>query len=299
MSKGLPYAILAYLAWGLLPLYWKLLHEVPAWEILGHRVVWSTVFLAGVLIATKQVKAWLRAMKDARTIRLVLLCSVMISSNWLVFIWAVNHDHLVETSLGYYINPLLNVLLGVLFLKERLHAGQWAAIVLAFSGVAVITAHYGRLPWVSLALAGTFALYGLFKKKIQMDSTIGLAWETTIITPVAAVYLLYMHIGGGTGTTGLHPLEWMLLLLAGAVTVMPLFWFAQAAKHLSLSTIGFVQYIGPSIMLIIGVLVYHESFDSIRMISFGLIWAALVVYTLSSLRVSLRNQREAAAKGAA
>jgi chloramphenicol-sensitive protein RarD len=298
MSKGLPYALLAYLAWGFLPLYWKALDQVPAWEILGHRVVWSTVFLAGILMATRQLKAWRQAMKDARTIRLVLLSSFMISINWLVFIWAVNNGHMVETSLGYYMNPLLNVLLGVAFLKERLHAGQWAAIGLALCGVAVVTLEYGRLPWVSLVLAATFALYGLFKKQTRMDSTIGLLWETSIVTPIAAGYLLFMHIGGGTGTGGLGALEWGLLLLAGAVTVMPLFWFAQAAKYLPLSTIGFIQYIGPTITLILGVLVYNETFDTTRWISFGLIWSALAVYTLSSLRISLRNQKAAANRAA-
>lgn len=298
MSKGLPYALLAYLAWGFLPLYWKALGEVPAWEILGHRVVWSTVFLAGVLIVSRRAKDWRAAMTDGRTVRLLIGSSIMISTNWLVFIWAVNNGHMVETSLGYYINPLLNVLLGVVFLKERLHAGQWAAIGLALTGVAVVTVEYGRLPWVSLALAGTFALYGLFKKQTRMDSTIGLAWETAVVTPAAAGYLLYLEIGGGAAASGLPPLKLALLLLAGAATVMPLFWFAQAAKHLPLSTIGFIQYIGPTITLILGVLVYKESFDTTRWISFGFIWSALAVYTFSSLRVSMRNQREAAKQAA-
>lgn len=294
MNKGLPYALLAYVAWGFLPLYWKALDEVPAWEILGHRVVWSTVFLLAMLVVTRQLKAWRAAMKNALTFRLVLVSSLLISTNWLVFIWAVNHGHMVETSLGYYMNPLLNVLLGVVFLKERLHAGQWTAIGLALCGVAVVTVEYGRLPWVSLVLAGTFAVYGLFKKQTRMDSTIGLTWETILVAPVAAGYLLFLQASGGTGTGELDSWGWVLLLLAGAATVMPLYWFSQAAKHLPLSTIGFIQYIGPTITLAIGVWVYHESFGTARWISFGFIWAALVVYTYSSVRLSVRSQREAA-----
>lgn len=298
MNKGLPYALLAYVAWGFLPLYWKALDEVPAWEILGHRVVWSTVFLLGMLAVTRQFKAWRAAMKDGRTFRMAAGASVLISTNWLVFIWAVNNGHMAETSLGYYMNPLLNVLLGVVFLKERLHAGQWVAIGLALCGVAVVTVEHGRLPWVSLVLAGTFALYGLFKKQTRMDSTIGLAWETILVTPVAAGYLLFVQAGGGAGTAGLGAVGWILLLLAGAATVMPLYWFSQAAKHLPLSTIGFIQYIGPTITLGIAYGVYHETFDTARWISFGFIWAALVAYTWSSVRLSVRSQREAAQRAA-
>lgn len=295
MSKGLPYALLAYVAWGFLPLYWKALDEIPAWEILGHRVLWSAVFLGAILVISKRVKDWRTALRDGRTFRLVLLCSGMISINWLVFIWAVNNGHMVETSLGYYMNPLLNVLLGVVFLKERLQAGQWAAIGLALCGVAVVTIEFGRLPWVSLVLATTFALYGLFKKQTRMESTIGLAWETVLVTPLAAGYLILLQANGGAATGSLSAGGWVLLLLAGAATVMPLFWFSQAAKHLPLSTIGFIQYIGPTITLAIGVLVYGESFGVARWISFGFIWAALVVYTASSYRLSVRNQRAAAA----
>ncbi|WP_438444949.1 EamA family transporter RarD [Gorillibacterium sp. sgz5001074] len=298
MNKGLPYALLAYLAWGFLPLYWKALDEVPAWEILGHRVVWSTVFLMGMLAVTRQFGAWRTAIRDGKTFRLVLVSSLMISVNWLVFIWAVNNGHMVETSLGYYMNPLLNVLLGVVLLKERLHAGQWAAIALALGGVAVVTVEYGRLPWISLVLAGTFALYGFFKKKTRMDSTTGLAWETVLVTPIAAGYLLYVQAGGHAGTGELGLLGWVLLLLAGVATVLPLYWFAQAARHLPLSTIGFIQYIGPTITLGIGVWVYHESFDTARWISFGLIWAALVVYTIASVRHSARSQQKDAHQAA-
>lgn len=288
MSKGIVYAMLAYLAWGFLPLYWKALGEVPAWEILGHRVLWSAVFLLLVLTATRQIKSFRHALKDGRTTRLVLLSSVMISCNWLIFIWAVNNGHMVETSLGYYMNPLLNVILGVVFLKERLHPGQWAAIVLAFAGVVIVTIEHGRLPWISLVLACTFAIYGLLKKKANLDSTIGLAWETSFVTPIAAGYLLVLQMTGNAGTSSIGLAQWGLLLLAGAATVMPLFWFAQAAKLLPLSTIGFVQYIAPTITLALGVLVYKESFDTARWISFGLIWSALVVYTASSYRISVR-----------
>jgi chloramphenicol-sensitive protein RarD len=296
MSKGFIYALLAYLAWGFLPLYWKVLDDVPAWEILGYRVVWSAVFLVILLVATKRFKAARHALKDGRTTRLVLMASLLISCNWLVFIWAVNNGHMVETSLGYYMNPLLNVLLGVAFLKERLRAGQWAAIGLALTGVVVVTIEHGRLPWVSLVLASSFALYGLMKKKANLDSTVGLAWETGFVTPIALGYLLYTQFTGGSGTGDIGGVHWLLLVLSGVATVMPLFWFAQAAKTLSLSTIGFIQYIAPTITLAIGVLVYKEAFDTARLISFGFIWAALVVYSISSYRFSVQASRREAYK---
>lgn len=290
-TKGFIYALLAYLAWGFLPLYWKALDVVPAWEILGHRMVWSLVFLLGILLVARRFGEYRQVIRNRRTARYLVMASLLISINWLVFIWAVNNGHMVETSLGYYMNPLLNVLLGVLFLKERLHAGQWAAIALAFTGVAVVTVEHGRLPWVSLVLAGSFALYGLIKKKANVDATLGLAWETTFVAPLAAIYLLYSQFTGQAGTGSLDIWHWILLLLAGAATVMPLFWFAKAASTLSLSTIGFIQYVGPTITLILGVAVYHEAFDTARWISFGLIWAALVVYTWSSLRAAAKAHR--------
>lgn len=288
MSKGLGYALLAYLAWGFLPLYWKALDNLPAWEILGHRIIWSAVFLAVLLVAAKRIKTFRSALRNKRTVYLVILSSLLISCNWLVFIWAVNNGHMVESSLGYYMNPLLNVLLGVLFLKERLHAGQWLAIGLALIGVIIVTVEHGRLPWISLVLAGSFALYGLIKKKTGLDSTVGLAWETAFVTPIAAGYLLYVQSSGISGTDALTIGGWILLLLAGAATVMPLYWFAQAAKTLPLSTIGFVQYIAPSITLAIGVVIYKENFDAARLISFSFIWSALLVYSISSYRFSLR-----------
>lgn len=290
-TKGFIYALLAYLAWGFLPLYWKALEVVPAWEILGHRMVWSLVFLLAILLVARRFGEYRQVIRNRRTARYLVMASLLISINWLVFIWAVNNGHMVETSLGYYMNPLLNVLLGVLFLKERLHAGQWAAIALAFTGVAVVTVEHGRLPWVSLVLAGSFALYGLIKKKANVDATLGLAWETTFVAPLAAIYLVYSQLTGQAGTGSLDVWHWILLLLAGAATVMPLFWFAKAASTLSLSTIGFIQYVGPTITLILGVAVYHETFDTARWISFGLIWAALVVYTWSSLRAASKANR--------
>lgn len=288
MSKGLGYALLAYLAWGFLPLYWKALDQVPAWQILGHRVVWSAVFVAILLAATRKFRAFATALKNKKTVFLVIASSLLISCNWLVFIWAVNNGHMVESSLGYYMNPLLNVLLGVLFLKEKLHAGQWAAIALATTGVVIVTVEHGRLPWISLVLAGSFALYGLLKKKTGLASTIGLAWETAFVTPIAAGYLLYVQNAGTSGTDALSTGGWILLLLAGAATVMPLYWFAQATRTLPLSTIGIIQYIAPTITLVIGVAIYKESFDAARLVSFGFIWCALLVYTISSYRFSLR-----------
>lgn len=284
MSRGLVYALLAYLAWGFLPLYWKMLGELPAWEILAHRVFWSGVFLAVLLLFGKRWREFRAAVSGRKTAGYLLLCSAFISTNWLIFIWAVNNGHVVESSLGYYITPLLNVLMGVVFMKERLHAGHWTAIGLAFTGVAVITVEYGRLPWVSLALALSFAIYGLLKKRTPMDAISGLAWETFFVMPLAACYIGFLGVSGQSGLQRLDAVGIVFLLLAGAVTVMPLYWFALAAKELPLTTMGFLQYVGPSISLVLGVTAFHEKFDTVKAVSFGLIWAGLAVYSLSSLK---------------
>jgi chloramphenicol-sensitive protein RarD len=284
MRKGVFYAVGAYLAWGLLPLYWKVFQEMAAWEILAHRIVWSLVFVAVLLFVTKRWLQMRKAISTAKERGALLLCSLFISANWLIFIWAVNNGNVLETSLGYYINPLLNVLFGVLFLKERLGKGQWMAIALAAAGVSVMTAHYGRVPWVAISLALTFACYGLVKKLIKTDAIISLAWETLVVAPVALGYLVTLHVSG-TDTLS-HVTGWQiaLLTLSGVATALPLFWFAQAAKLLPLSTVGFIQYLAPSISLFMAVFLFGEAFGGVHLVSFGLIWSALFVYTVSSMR---------------
>jgi chloramphenicol-sensitive protein RarD len=294
MRKGVIYAVAAYLAWGLLPLYWKVFQEMAAWEVLAHRIVWSVFFVVALLFVTKRWRQMKDAVSTAKARGALFLCSLFVSANWLIFIWAVNNGNVMETSLGYYINPLLNVLFGVLFLKERLGKGQWTAIALAAAGVSVMTVHYGRVPWVAISLALTFACYGLAKKMIKLEAIISLAWETLVVAPLALAYLVTLHVSG-TDTLS-HVAGWQiaLLTLSGVATAMPLYWFAQAARMLPLSTVGFIQYLAPSISLTMAVFLFGEKFTGVHLISFGLIWSALIVFTVSTMRkkpVPVQRQR--------
>ncbi|MDD9266843.1 EamA family transporter RarD [Paenibacillus sp. GCM10023248] len=300
MKKGLWYAILAYTAWGLLPIYWKSFETLLAGEILAHRVTWSFVFMAILMLVGRGKMEQLRQMfTNRKTLAVVAASSILISSNWLIFIWAVNNGHVIETSLGYYITPLFNVMLAVLFLREKPSAGQWVAIALAAAGVLVATVDYGRFPWVSLSLAASFGVYSLVKKKVSYEATIGLAGETAVVFPIAVGYIIYLHLTHHEGAWSLPPVPFVLLLLSGAATAMPLLWFAKAAVRLPLSMLGFIQYIGPSITLILSIFVFKENFTPTLFISFTLIWGALIVYALASVRVARTASAAAAASTSA
>ncbi|MBP1893871.1 EamA family transporter RarD [Paenibacillus lactis] len=284
MNNGLVNAIIAYIMWGVLPLYWKLFDNVPAGEILSHRVVWSFVFM-GILVALQRRWGELRKIAASRSLLLSLTASgLLIAANWLIFIWAVNNGHVVETSLGYYLNPLLNVLLAVVFLREKPSRGQWLAIAIAGAAVLIIAIDYGRFPWVAISLAVSFGLYGLAKKKIAQDASVGLLSETAVVLPVALGYWIYLAAVGKTTAWTLPPSMFIELLLSGVVTALPLLFFARAAARMTLSTLGFVQYIGPTIMLLLSVFVFKESVSPILLVGFALIWTALVVYASSSIR---------------
>ncbi len=284
MNNGLVNAIIAYIMWGVLPLYWKLFDNVPAGEILSHRVVWSFVFM-GILVALQRRWGELRKIAASRSLLLSLTASgLLIAANWLIFIWAVNNGHVVETSLGYYLNPLLNVLLAVVFLREKPSRGQWLAIAIAGAAVLIIAIDYGRFPWVAISLAVSFGLYGLAKKKIAQDASVGLLSETAVVLPVALGYWIYLAAVGKTTAWTLPPSMFIELLLSGVVTALPLLFFARAAARMTLSTLGFVQYIGPTIMLLLSVFVFKESVSPVLLIGFALIWTALVVYASSSIR---------------
>ncbi|MCP1305736.1 EamA family transporter RarD [Paenibacillus tyrfis] len=299
MNAGIGYGLLAYLAWGLLPLFWKTFISVSSGEILGHRVVWSFVFVALLLMIGGRWKALKSAFSERKNVLPMVGCSLLISLNWLIYIWAVNHDRVVETSLGYYINPLISVLLGVCFLGERLRAVQWTAMALATVGVTVLTFSYGSVPWVSLALAMSFGVYGLVKKKMRLEPMVSLAGETIVVLPVAAVYLLVVGMTGQSTTSSLSAGYQLLLATSGVATAMPLLWFAKAAQRLSLTTIGFLQYLAPTISLILGVTLYDEPFTTVHLISFCLIWSALLLFTLSSLkgRLAMRAAGTGVQKG--
>jgi chloramphenicol-sensitive protein RarD len=282
--RGTGYAVAAFLLWGVLPLYWKALKIVPALEILTHRIVWSFIFMV-ILIAGKRRWTDLKAMlTERRQIPAVLACAVLISINWGTYIWAVNAGHMVESSLGYYINPLLSIGLGMLVLREKLNFWQGVALGIAASGVLILTFQYGRIPWIALTLAVSFGLYGLVKKVANIESVIGLTLETSILAPCAFGYLLWLQ-QKGSGAFGNSPF-WVTLLLAGAgiITALPLLWFARAAQTIPLSVVGFIQYLTPTMMLLFGLFLYHEIFTITHLISFGFIWCALVLFSCSQAK---------------
>jgi len=294
---GVAAAVAAFLMWGLFPLYWKLLAAVPALEVVAHRTAWGLVSVAAwVTLRGRWADARAIASRPVTILRLAG-SAVLIGLNWLLYVWAVIHDHVVEASLGYFVNPLVNVLLGVLVLRERLSRAQRIAVALAAAGVAVLTLGYGRLPWIALALAVSFGLYGLARKTVGADAVIGLLWETALLTPLAAGFLVALELRG-SGAFGRADLGTSALLaLAGAVTAVPLVLFALGARALPLSTVGLLQYLSPSLQFLLAVLVFREPFTSAHAATFACIWAALAVLTWD-LRRRLRHERAAAGEAA-
>ena len=276
---GILYAVLAYGIWGLFPLYWKLLGSIPALEILSHRVIWSSVLLLGVLFSYRRWQELGKLILKPRQLLPLLASGSILAFNWGLYIYGVNSDRIIETSLGYFINPLVSVLLGVIILRERLRWGQWLAFSLATFGVGYSIFAAGQVPWIALGLAFSFGIYGFLRKIIVVKPLLGLAVETCLLAPVAIAYLT-LHNDNHFGQNGLITL---LLIGCGVVTSVPLFCFNSAVQLLRLSTIGFLQYIAPSLQLIIGVWLYHESFTRNNAIVFGLIWSALAVYSATSL----------------
>lgn len=276
---GVVYAVTAFLMWGLFPLYWKPLADVPALEVVAHRTVWA---LASVAIWVTLQRRWaeVRAVVGRpRTLLALAGSATLIAVNWSLYIWAVTHDHVVEASLGYYINPLVNVLLGVAVLRERLVRLQQLAVALAGCGVVVLTVSYGRLPWVAICLAVTFALYGLVRKTVAAEALVGLLWETALLAPVAAG-MLGLAAASGSGALGHRgTLVDALLLLAGVVTAVPLVLFAEGARRLPLSTVGLVQYLSPTCQFLLAVVVFHEPFTTVHAVAFSCIWVALGLLT--------------------
>jgi len=280
LKAGLWYAIAAYAAWGLLPIYWKILNGIPSGQILSHRIAWSFIFVAILLFIRGRWGLVKEVLTDRTSRFAVILCGFTISINWFLYIWAVNHNHIVEASLGYYMNPLISIAVGVVILKERLHFWQIVSLVLAAIGVIIMTIQLGKIPWIALTLAVSFAFYSLAKKMVKFDAMTGLALETLVVVPVSLVYLFFVH-GQGTGAFGSSWTASLLLMVSGVVTAFPLLWFAQAARSVPLSTIGFIQYLSPTITLLLGVFLYHEPFTKSHLMSYGLIWIALVLYSLS------------------
>jgi chloramphenicol-sensitive protein RarD len=289
MNKGILLAIGAYGIWGFLPIYWKTIDVVPAAQILSHRIVWSFTFLCFIIFIKKDLSAFRLAIRSKKILATFSLAAMLIGVNWLTYIWGVNAGYIVETSLGYFINPLVSVLLGVIILKERLRSLQWLPIILAAIGVLYLTISYGALPWIALVLALTFGLYGLIKKTTPLNSLHGLSLETGILFLPALLFLFFAE-GQGSGLIG-HT-SWiitLLLILTGIVTALPLLLFASAAKQINLSTLGILQYIAPTMQFLIGVIIYGEPFTQSRLIGFSIIWAALLIYSLEGIMEKRRS----------
>ncbi|MDP2562001.1 EamA family transporter RarD [Psychrobium sp. 1_MG-2023] len=294
-KHGLMFAFSAYIMWGIAPLYFKALGDIGAVDILLHRVVWSFAFVLIVIALMRGFSNIKQLFAQRKKILLLAVTSVIIAFNWLLFIWAINNDRMLDASLGYYINPLFNILLGTVFLAEKLRRLQWAAVALAAIAVLVELISFGSIPWVSLALASSFGIYGLLRKKINIDALSGLFVETLFLLPVALAYLWL--IDHSSIELLMSDLTYSLLLVAaGVVTTLPLLAFSAAAIRIPLSTLGFIQYIGPSLMLLLAVFVYGEAFSMEKAITFGFIWLALIVYSYDGL-MNHRRKKQALSAG--
>ncbi|MGM9924637.1 MAG: EamA family transporter RarD [Bacillus sp. (in: firmicutes)] len=286
--EGILYGALSYVIWGLVPIYWKFLQSVDSAQILAHRVLWAFVFMLVLLGGMRKWSAFLMymkmIMKSRRKFWALFAASILVSANWGIFIWAVNAGRILDTSLGYYINPLISILLGVTVLKEKLSRVQVASVCLAGAGVAILTIYLGSFPWVSLLLALTFGLYGLAKVLINADASIGLTLETMMVTPIAICYFVYLFTQQGAIMLSLQ--EFALLVGGGIATAVPLLLFAMGAKKIPLSMLGFLQYIAPTISLFVGVFLYHEAFTKVHLVAFIFIWSALLLYSISQVRIS-------------
>lgn len=281
--QGIFFALAAYFIWGIAPAYFKLIQQVPADEILTHRVIWSFFFMLALITLGRNWSQVRAACHNRKRLFLLAVTAVLIGGNWLLFIWAVNNHHMLEASLGYFINPLVNVLLGMLFLGERFRRMQWIAVVLAFAGVLIQLWQFGSLPIIGLGLAFSFAFYGLLRKKIAIDAQTSMLIETLWLLPVAAAYL-FLFADSPTSHLSANPWSLNLLLVAaGIVTTVPLLFFTAAATRLRLSTLGFFQYLGPTLMFLLAVTFYGETVGQDKLVTFGFIWAALLLFILDAL----------------
>ncbi|MBF6622544.1 MAG: EamA family transporter RarD [Pseudomonas stutzeri] len=285
LRKGYLLGLTTFSIWGLFPLYFKAVEQYAALEIVTQRAIWSALFGALVLLLWKHPGWWQELLAHPKRIGVLMISSVLIASNWLIYVWAVNNNHMVEASLGYYINPLVNVMLGLLILRERLRPLQWLAVAMAALGVALQLITLGEFPWVSIALALSFGSYGLLRKQAPVAALPGLVVETWLLLPLALVWLLFFGSGTSTEPAFWRTTDALWLMAAGPVTLIPLLCFNAAARHLPYSTLGFLQYITPTLLLILAVWVYHEPFPADRQLAFIFIWAGLAVYSYDAWRI--------------
>ena len=279
MQSGIFFALAAYASWGLFPLWFKTLQHVPAEQVLVHRILWSFLFLA-IMLTLRRRWTWLApSLRQPRLLAGFAASALLLSVNWFIYIWSVQHGRIVDASLGYFMTPLVNVLMGWVLLKESLRPLQWGAVGLAAAGVAWLTWHGGQLPWIGLSLALTFGTYGLLRKTALLGALEGLTLETLVLLPLAGSALLFWHTTGDNAFANEGETTKWLLASAGPVTAIPLLLFAAGARRIPLSTLGLLQYIAPSLQLLIGVWIFHEPFSGMRLIGFAFIWAALAVYS--------------------
>ena len=286
MRRGVWQGLAAYTIWGTFPIYWKLFHGIPALEVLAHRVTWSFVAVTAMLLVTGRLRLLVAAAQSRRQAAVYGLAAVLIGINWFLYVWGVNAGFVVETSLGYFITPLINVLLGVVVFRERLSAAQWTAVALAGGGVTYLTVMYGSVPWLALGLAVTFGSYGLTKKKATLGAFNGLALETAMLVGPAVAYLALLTLAGRSSFVRVGVLTDVLLVGGGLITIAPLLLFASAVRAVPLSIIGLLQYISPTIQLVIGVLLFREPFTRVQLTGFACVWAALALFAFDSLRSS-------------
>lgn len=289
-SHGLGFGVGAYGLWGLIPLYFKAVANIAPLEVLAHRGFWSFVVLGFILAATHRWKELSLLRESPRVILMLVASTLLIAINWLTFIHAVSTGQVLQSSLGYFILPLVNVLLGVAFLRERLRPYQWLSILLALIGVVVLGLMINRIPWIALVLAVSFSVYGFLRKIMPVGGLVGLAIETLALSPVALAYLLYLHETGQSTAT--NPADYSLLALSGLVTTIPLLLFVAAARRLRLTTLGFLQYLTPTLHFVLAVVAFGEPFSRAQLLSFGCIWTAVFVYSLDSLRATRRRELE-------
>ncbi|KHE02595.1 chloramphenical resistance permease RarD [Pantoea stewartii] len=288
--QGIGFALGAYFIWGIAPAYFKLVKAVPATEIMTHRVIWSALFMLLLITLSRSWGQVRSVVRQPKKVLLLALTAVTVGGNWLLFIWAVNNQHMLEASLGYFINPLINVVFGMVFLRERFRRLQWLAVALATAGVLLQLWQFGSVPVIALGLAFSFAFYGLMRKKIQVDAQSGMLIETLWLFPLAALYL-FGFADSSTSHLTANPASLNLLLIAaGIVTTIPLMFFAAACARLRLSTVGFFQYLGPTLMFLLAVLFYGETITPDKMLTFGFIWLALLVFILDAVVFSARSR---------
>ena len=283
MNTGILSAALAFLCWGLFPLYFHAIAAVPPLQILAHRMLWSLLFLVIVLLVRRQW-AWLRLVRNPRVFGSFVASALLLSINWLIYIWAVNNGHVIEGSLGYFINPLVNIMFGAVLLNERLRRAQWVAIAVAAGGVAWLTWQAGSVPWIALALALSFGGYGLLRKTAALGALEGLSFETMVLFPLAAGYVAWLTVHGQNAFINTDSTSTRLLLMAaGPITAIPLLLFASGARRIPLSVVGLLQYLSPTLQFLLGVWLFHEAFTPARLVGFALIWLALALFALEGL----------------